>query len=491
MYHIQRVDVKPLNSRMYVSYSQDFEYCPFTAFRGLVVSIRIILYSIGKPSLFCLAIWRSDPVIYMKIKLTNRQLLSVAIIVFYLLPLLLFSGYTVHLLSPHKSWQLLSFGLFFAAFGTISLIFLIGCWERAMKEKRQSLPFLLSQHIPLNEASTDKDVKVTLFEPSYAYAVPHETSDHEKKEPNLLEEALQSSQKKQEEMAKIVELKEAALEKQIEEIKELQLSAQQIMQEFSDYKVFSEEQLKQKQLQFVNLQKVTEEQRAEMDKRQDQIHQLDTKVHDLSYEIKTLLYLHEEETNQVKEGKAGLDKGKESNIHKEPFFHHFDEEGGNDEQQVVCKHTDAAWLMKKCIGTAQKLTGANYYSNESSRFRDYASSSFAIDQRRLFDSLRSETGAIVLVYSLKDQKLLFVNGEAKTMLGWSPDKFLTDFGAIMQEGLPEWKKAINSLGAGDAEVQVRVLAKTKQGQEILLNCQLGIVPSGLFKNYVVGILYPA
>lgn len=440
----------------------------------------------------------------MKFKISNRQFLSAAIIVFYLIPLLFFSAYSIKLMSHHKSWTLLSLGLLLVVFGSLALIFLLSYWEQSMRDKKSINSLLLSQQSSLS--ASEKEAKVTLLDPSLTFhpVTTEESTEtpisfkESSKELNLLQTALQSSQKQQEELAKALESKGQELHKQEEESRQLQTKAQQIAQDFADYKLFSEEQLKQKQLQLVSLQQVIEDQRAEMEKRQEQIHQLDTKVHDLSYEIKTLLYLHEEEVVPAKVTKAKEEKipssfegqvEKQTQLNAAIIEAPLSPDNHMQEHQIRNPH-EAAQLLKKCIQIAQKLTGANYYSNESSRYRQFSSSYFAIDQRRLFDSLRNETGALLIVYTQKDHKLLFVNSESKILLGWSPEKFLTDFSSIMQGGLQDWKKALQSL-SNTSESQVRLLAKTKQGQEMLLNCHLGVVPSGLFRNYVVGVLYPA
>jgi hypothetical protein len=434
----------------------------------------------------------------------NRQLLSAAIIIFYLIPLLFFSAYSITLMSHHKSWTLLSLGLLLVVFGTLALMLLLFYWEKSIREKKHSHLFP-TQKLP-TLSSIEKEDKVTSLDPTLMFnQIPLQESldqlgsKENSKEFHLLQKALKTNQEQQEQLVKTLEIKDQEVQKKEEENKQLQLKAQQIAQDFADYKLFSEEQLKQKQLQLTALQQNIEDQRAEMEKRQEQIHQLDTRVHDLSYEIKTLLYLHEEEAIPAKSSSAGI---------KEEISHAFLNGTLSENQDTTCvvietPHHDtnlveipvrtsieAVKLLKKCINIAQKLTGANYHSNESSRYREFSSSYYAIDQRRLFDNFRSETGAIIIVYSQKEQKLLFVNNESKTILGWSPEKFLADFSSIMQEGINDWKKALHLLATA-SDSQARLLAKTKNGQEVLLNCHLGVITSGLFRHFVIGVLYPA
>lgn len=439
----------------------------------------------------------------MNHKISNRQFLSAAIIVFYLIPLLFFSAYSIKLMSHHKSWALLSLGLLLIVLGTLSLIFLISYWEQSLRERKSIVPLPLSQSPSLFLSQNDN--KVTKLDPSLDFTShsPDDSTEVENchqdiKELNLLQTALQCSQKQQEELMTTLEGKVQELQRLEEENCQLQTQALQIAQDFADYKLFSEEQLKQKQLQLTNLQQNLEDQRSEMEKRQEQIHQLDSKVHDLSYEIKTLLHLHHEEVLPLKESLPRQIKTF-SSILEDQFDHHLpmnaesreaflDEKKESLENEIQNPH-EAALLLKKCIQIAQKLTGTNYYSNESSRYREFSSSFFAIDQRRLFDSLRGEKGALLMIFSQKDYKPLFVNNESKALLGWSPEKFLSDFPSIMQEGIQDWKKALHHLSIA-SEAQARLLAKTRQGQERVLSCHLGIIPSGLFRNYAIGVLYP-
>jgi len=439
-------------------------------------------------------------------KISNRQFLSAAIIVFYLIPLIFFSAYSIKLMSHHESWALLSVGLLLVVFGTLSLLFLVSYWEQTMRDKKPTPSLFLSQQA-LTLTSNKKEAKVMSLDPSLTFDTigQHEPSElnsfkENSKEMNLLQAAIQASHKQQEELANALEIKGQEQHRQEEENRQLQMKAQQIAQDFADYKIFSEEQLKQKQLQFSALQQMVEDQRNEMEKRQEQIHQLDTKVHDLSYEIKTLLYLHDEEGSRTQSPPKISKENKSPSLMREPnsdiqpiiltaVTPPTIEQESNTQENPIQNPIEAIQLLRKCIQIAQKLTGANYYSNESSRYREFSSSYFAIDQRRLFDSLRSEKGALLIVYSLKEQKLLFANSESKGILGWSPDKFLSDFPTIMQEGIQEWKKALQML-VTTPESQVRLLAKTKQGQEILLNCHLGTISSGLFRNYIIGVLYP-
>lgn len=436
----------------------------------------------------------------MKFKITNRQFLTAAVIIFYLVPLLFFSILGMSVMPHYKSWTLFSLGLLLAVIGTFALTLLLYYWEQSLSSTGMDHTQLDSQ--PPQEFVPE--AKVTSLDPAmdmepsfHRSPAPQAEPRESSKELNLLEAALKTNQEEQERLAKALEIKALEFEKQSEENKQLELKALQIAQDFADYKLFSEEQLKQKQLQLNALQQMVEDQRTEMEKRQDQIYQLDTKVHDLSYEIKTLLYLNEEESVPAKlpgfpkEGElSSLVKGASAEPQEQAGGSLHAQQDAQGFEAPIRTPVEASALLRKCINMAQKLAGANYHGNESSRYRDFSSSFFAIDQRRLFDNLRGEQGALIVVYSQKENKLLFVNNEAKALLGWSPEKFVADFSSIVHEGFNDWRRALSML-ANASDSQARILAKAKQGQEMILNCHLGVIPTGLFRNYVIGVLYPA
>ena len=445
----------------------------------------------------------------MKFKMTNRQSISATIVVFYLIPLLFFVFYSIGLMSKNKSWGILSIGLITIAIGSLTLIFLLNYWEESVKEYYSKnlikSPLLVDQTVPKEKKVTSLDVNL-MYEP--------ETIDPKLetiavnngfKELNLLDASLKESLEQQEALKKSLEMK-------IEECSNLQIvneslkeQVQKTLQDFSDYKLFSEEQLKQKNLQLQSLQSISDDQRHEMEKRQDLIQHLDSKVRDLSYEIKTLLYLHEEEIFPVKTTSSFITgknesislpvseqetKGMfststvESEHKKNPLL--ITEIFGDEE---ITTPLAASNYLKKCLSNAEKLTGATHSGSKSSRYREFSSTYYAIDQRRLFDSLRNETKSLIIICKPKDSKPIFVNPHIKKLLGWSPEKFLSDFSSIMQEGMNEWNKTLSQLSP-TVESQTRFLVKTNQGTEILLSCHLGLVPTGLFRHYTIGILYP-
>lgn len=363
-------------------------------------------------------------------QIQNRHLFSFTVFILYLIPLFFLIIYTNSLITLDNQWFILSLGLLTIAVGSFIITLFTYYWEKAIPKK-----------IPI-------DYKPTVVEKT-----------------NVVELDFQSA------------LKEIETEK-----KDLQVKLERMTYEFLEYKRLSEEQLKQKIIELNSLQKIMEDQQNEMDKRKDQIQQLDTKIHDLSYEIKTLLCLNENEKSTQKTTIQEIAKP-ERNLKIESI--HDDISIENE----IKNPNQASLLLKHCIQIAQKITGSNYYGNESSKFWELSSPHFAIDQRRLFDSLKEENAGIILVYSPRENKPIFVNNQVKHVLGWGPEKFLQDFHTIMQDGQAYWQKALEVLMSSSQESQTRLLMKSKPGQEIVIHCHLGLIPSGVFKNYMIGVLY--
>jgi hypothetical protein len=384
----------------------------------------------------------------MKFKITNRQYLFFSVTLFYLLPLVFFAGYSVYLLPRAQSWNILSIGLLLLATSSLLLFLLLYYWEQSFRLANDIQK--LDENLSLNESSPP-------------YSAPIFYVEEKEVEINLFKN----------------QIKELESEKAqyLQEISELSLKTAQMTQEISEYRIFSEEQIKQKNIQLSAMQINFEEQQNEIKHQQDHMEQLHGKVKDLSYEIKTLLSVGSEKENPLSYKELPTEEPLQAHT-RIPL---------NLETRVQNKN-DAIILLKKCINITQKITGAYYYGNELSRYREFSYSHSAIDLRRLFDSLRMENEAVVVVYSPKEHKLLFANQQIKSALGWSPDKFAQDFLTLMPEHAFEWKNAVNSL-SNKSETYLRVILKSKTGQDTLVQCHLGVIPTGLFRQFVIGVLF--
>jgi PAS domain-containing protein len=283
----------------------------------------------------------------------------------------------------------------------------------------------------------------------------------EEKEEVLKVKKMELVQKK--EAPKEFEIECVRLEEEALEEKQLRI---QIMEELNTSKQFYEEELRQKQVLIEEYQKTLNDQRAIIEKKQKLLEQNESKVHDLTYEIKTLLQLAE--------------TGSAIRFHEEPKA---------KELPKPIKGSDTASnQLKRCLDLAIKLNGVQQFTKDASRFKDLNVDSFALDQRRLFDSLQSEHGSPVLLFSQKERKLTFANDEVRQMLGWSPEKFVQHFKDLVQEGFEEWEAKSLSLKAGEQQ-DVPLVMRMKSGDESLIYSKLCSIPSGTFKGHVINILY--
>lgn len=433
----------------------------------------------------------------MKFRFYNKQSLSLTIVLFYLIPILSLSFFSLNYMSKNMSWSVLTFGLLIMACGSSILMMLISYWEESIKKSLQ-LDF---DHLTRNPSADENKVmalssiseilenkdKVESFSSSHNYL----------KEIKDLEDSVKENQEKQTQLTEELAHVQMELTKTEDERKLLADQLEEIDTHFADLKLQSFQELNEKNLFISNLEKTIEEQKVNLEKKDQQIQELDSKTRDLSYEIKTLLYLQETEKespslflNPKNEEPIKISEPKNLPLKSTFEVESQKHEIFDDSEDVIKTATEASILLKKCILLAQKQSSMNYYENETSRYWDIATPHFTIDQRRLFDSLKEETTGLILVYSPRESKLLFVNNLSKQWLGWSPEKFIQDFSIIIQEGLPEWKRSL-SLLSSTPETQSRLLVKSKLGQEKMMYCHLGSISTGSFKNYVLGVLYPA
>ncbi len=249
-----------------------------------------------------------------------------------------------------------------------------------------------------------------------------------------------------------------------------------------------------------------------MEKKQQQIANLETQVSDLTYEVKTLLKLSQaaresaRESAYVQEASPLYGLRAESlpysieysgEIAPEIAENHPVDEGisadFSDDPSLsaldspVMTASDSAVQLRRAIDIAEKCVGAGHF-NLTTRFNDLAGgNSYALELRHLCDSLRSENAAIILLYSQSENRVLFANNLTKELLGWSPEKFAQDFPSMILAGEAEWKNALVHL---KSESQISLHIKSKRGQDVPMYCRIGLIPSGIFKQHAIAVLYP-
>lgn len=382
--------------------------------------------------------------ILMNVYIGGFKRLLLVIFFLYLAPLTLFFLIVNDKISPSDGVFFLGVGLFISGAFGIGLSF-----------------FLYSIK------SSPKVIEKVVFEPSPPIEVPLFNSEE-------MEETICKLKESQLKLTKSIEEKDQINKNLTKENEFFKHEWNKISQMQSEKELLHEESLKGKDREIESLKLLIEKQKNEMELRQTHICQLDEKVHNLGDEIKTLL-------NVKRDYPAAI-----VGMQKEPIKIKEEPKKEASSFTVPEVQTESLHLLKKCLQTAQKMTGAHYLNHDSSRYREFSSAYYGIDQRRLFDLLRQETGGLVIVFSPKDFKPLFVNPESKNVLGWLPEKVASDFMAIIQPSADEWKKTLTHLKENE-EHHLRLLAKTTEGKEVFLDTFVGLVPNGLFRDYVVAV----
>lgn len=357
----------------------------------------------------------------------------------------------------------------------LAVYILVRKFEKLMQEKVAIL--VKSKVESLGEAAVSKWEK-SEEQVKLLTAELEDSKAHYEHQINLL----QSSWAKSKEQAELAVLQ---LERNKEEMHERLLGYEDLRQEFerlteekSRVNVEREEQLQHKEALCHEYQQTISEQRAIIEKKQRTIVKLEGKVHDLMYEIRSLLQL--EEPLQSKSPPAEVPEKREELA--EYYLPHA-------KVSESATSYDLSLLLRKYVETAENFKGLGFKDGKAPRFLDLSSSHSAIDLRCLFDSFRDETHGILFVFSLSEGKLLFVNQHAKTLLGWSQEKVMKEFESIVVSGYHEFVGALTLLET-QKECTSALKLRCKDGVELPLQCFMGLITVGPFAHHVVGLLSP-
>ncbi len=396
-----------------------------------------------------------------------------AILLLYFLPLLALGMYGTRK-ALGNSWEIMSIGLFLVSLGSLFLFLLMRYWEneiaiKYMEVEEDEIQEMEEEIIPDSEEimalqqaevrSQEMEVEIVLL--------------------NQQNEELQSELSDKQQF-----IQELNLQKE-----QLQASVVKLRNEFNQVKESSDEKLEQNQIFLREHQQTITEQRQVIEVKQQQIQQLDDKVRDLTYEIKTLLHLAEK--TQVKDQRSFLASETPSKV---PHFESTGE-GPSSLLQIPIgpqgsKENQAAFQLKHCIDIAQKMTGANHYNNRAGNRAELSMEHYALDLRCLIDSLRNENSCAILIYSQKDNKLIFGNNQIKPLLGWNAEKFIQNFPVIIEDSVDVWNATLAQL-AYKNESQAELSMKSKNGNLIPIKCYLGVIATGIFRSNILGLLYHA
>lgn len=247
------------------------------------------------------------------------------------------------------------------------------------------------------------------------------------------------------------------------EFEDLRREYQRLEDEYRQYKHEKEQFADNKESVLSEYQITIAEQRAIIEKKQLYVIQLEKKVRDQMYEIRSLLKLEEPISSAI----PPLDMLNKEQVH--------DYYLGN---QMPAFDLDLE--LSRFVDRAEQFTGANHLG---SRF--LKGSSYTIDLRRLFDQLKEERGGVVFYYSVEEKKILFASNGAKNLLGYSPEKFITNFGTIVKAGQRIFYEALESI---ETTKRLPLLLISRAGEERKVECEMKLIQKGPFAGNVMGMI---
>lgn len=400
---------------------------------------------------------------YMKISTSiSRHNFLWLILFWYLLPLIALISYNVIIENGAQDWTTLAIGLFLSMMGTLCLFWGMAKWELSLK---------------LGEETNGSDAKV---------AKSH-ISEIDAEEHTMIKRSLDEAQQMQVRLLTEIDALTADLQKAKSETSVLQQNHEATLLQMKEVEKSYGKQLEEQQLHIRDLHEKIAEQKAVMEKKQQHTSLLESKVGDLTYEIKTLLQLAEAHSGSLFETEMQEPLLKESA--SEPKVEMPSRSTYDSIQKVSCENQEGSHLLKRCIDIAQKITGSQRFGSQLYTFAESPAESFTLDLRRLCDRLRSDifmTHSTVLVYSPREGQLLFAGNQVRDLTGWSPEKFIQMFNDILQdEGT--WKQGINSLSMR-SEAKIPLCIKTRSGQTASFQGHLGMIPTGIFRNHIIAVL---
>ena len=261
------------------------------------------------------------------------------------------------------------------------------------------------------------------------------------------------------------------IEKKIEEMRlaylefeDLKREYKRLQEEFALFRREKKEEVSQKKTLLSEYRQTIQEQREIIEKKQRYVVQLEAKVHDLMYEIRSLLQLEE----PISTALPPIDMLNQEEVH--------DYYLGNQMPSF-----DLDMELSRIVDRAEQFTGADHLG---SRFLRNASS-LSIDLRRLFDQLRDEKTGILFFYSTSEKKILFANNYVKTLLGYSPEKFVNDFPSLVRAGHLIWNEALETI---KKTKRMPLVLVSKAGEERKLECEMKLIEKGPFAGNVMGMI---
>lgn len=376
----------------------------------------------------------------------SRASLILAIVLFYLFPIVLLSGYTMGFIATEMRWKLFSVGLLSGTIGSCILFIVIYRWEQNLRQRLVSALRSSQNIVEHPDPEKEQELQRLLNE-------------------KLIKDALAPLQSKHDKMKVDISLKDEELMQALEERKGLQSQILMIRGELDSYRDKMQIQLLQEQQQNLEHQKVIKEQQTLIGTLQQQISSLEIKEKELSYEIKTLVNLSNFEIVE-----------KETPPKKQPV-----------DTFALKSHESISRQLAHFVDIAASMASVQNIQGVPSHLNDLATDNYRLELRRLCENLNMESRYVMLLHSPRENRILFANDHVKTVLGWTPEKFIQQFPDIVLKGIEDWNKEMDVITA-NREGFCAINARSQMNQSIAMNCHLRAISSGTFRNHVIVLM---
>ncbi len=395
----------------------------------------------------------------------SRYTVLWVVILCYLLPLICLSTYS----TATGSWNVLSLGLFLTTTGALAIFWVMLRWETRFRPPKNRSE---------NDATEEATTPAAAVEHAEDLSIALSDAVERLKELEILKAA-------NDHMRAEIDTLAAQAAQQCQDKEQAQLHDRETQAEWENYRQQTCRQMEQQQAHIQALQETIAEQKAAVEKKQQQIGTLEAKTGDLTYEIKTLLQLAEAYSGSLHNETHHPSPSYASSSFMSEYPQ--EEPPNPPPERQIRSSEEASLQLKRCLDIAQKITGSHRFNSQFNAFLDSPADGFALDLRRLCDSLRSENNSTILLYSPKENQLLFANNQIRILAGWSPDKFVQNFSDIIQD-VAAWRQGIASLSMR-SEAHIQLPLKTKSGHDINVQAHFGAIPTGIFRQHVIAVLY--
>lgn len=414
---------------------------------------------------------------YLSSLAQHRVSMALTTAALYLIPPIALSVTALWLAAPMVAWSLFTSGIFMGASGALLLL---AFW-------RYREAYLLRK---LSVLSRHGDAAINAATGASSTAL--DTTQHQQQEDKILhfQQNLAEYQQEQARYCRELDLKNETISRLNQELdlyrhtsdkdkergrRELQTLTEQLQQQKALLEEYQEEIASQRQELAAREQRLLES--------ENKIRDLTFELRDQKYELQTLLKLSDMPAIDMPLTPLQDPLPSRASL--------FDSSSAPQQQEEwVSTPGEALLVLKRCLETARKITAPSYYTPLHAPFGHAAPTSHPLDLRRLCDTLTAERSAALFLYSSKEEQILCATPHIETLTGWSSSVWISEGPTILNGASVEWKSTLHRLSL-HGEMALPLSLTCADGSHRPCHVYLGIIAAGLFRGYIIGVLFPS